>query len=351
MDSLATGVSILLSLTVLFWKSCEAQAQADGPRRNVSLPVSLRPQVTEAIEEACLSDVQRQMLFAQVNQAVDNLVDGSILPVISPPLPGLTREFPASSCQNISRPSGYYWISNLNGEAVRVYCEMDIQRCGHAGGWVRIAYINMAIASHQCPTTWREITMPRRACGPAASSRPGCSSAFFTTQGIHYTHIHGRVTGYQYASTNAFSAYIDGDSTTIDENYLDGVSITRGQPESRQHIWSFAAATSATYTDLNACLCTRSDSPWPYSLPPFVGQDYFCDTGNPGPGYTPMLYAENPLWDGEGCVSTSSCCQFNTPPWFCKQVSTTVADSIEVRICTDDTVGETPIQLLELYIQ
>ena len=351
MDSLATVVSILLSLTVFFWKSCEAQAQADGPQRNVSLPISLRPQVTEAIEEACLSDVQRQMLFAQMNQAVDNLVDGSILPVISPPPPGLTREFPASSCRNISRPSGYYWISNLNREAVRVYCEMDIQRCGHAGGWVRIAYINMAISSHQCPTTWREITMPRRACGPAAGSQPDCSSAFFSTQGLNYTRIHGRVTGYQYGSTNAFSAYIDANSTTIDENYLDGVSITRGQPESRQHIWSFAAATSANYTDLNACPCNRSDSAWPYRLPPFVGQDYFCDTGNPDPGYISMLYADNPLWDGEGCVATSSCCQFNNPPWFCKQVSAAVADSIEVRICTDDTVGETPIQLLELYIQ
>ena len=351
MDSLATVVSILLSLILLFLNNCEAQAQADGPQRNVSLPISLRPQVTEAIEEACLSNAQRQMLFAQVNQAVDDLVDGSILPVLSPPPPGLTREFPASSCRNISRPSGYYWISNLNREAVRVYCEMDIQRCGNARGWARIAYINMAISSHQCPTTWREITAPRRACGPVASNRPGCSSAFFTTQGLNYTRIHGRVTGYQYASTNAFSAYINANNITIDDYYLDGVSITRGQPELRQHIWSFAAATGATYTDSSACPCTRSDSPWPYNLPPFVGQDYFCDTGNPGPGYTDILYADNPLWDGEGCMATSSCCQFNNPPSFCKQVSTAVADSIEVRICTDDPVGETPVQLLELYIQ
>jgi len=355
MGSLAPVAGLLLSLSLHFLGNLEAQAQLDSQGANVSLPVVLPPQVTEAIEEACLSNEQRGTLFAQVNQAVDDLVDNSILRVISPLPPGLTRELPASSCQNVSQPSGYYWIRSLTGNAVRVYCEMDVMDCGNTRGWARIAYINMAISTHRCPDTWRDITTQRRACGSVASNRPGCSSAVFSTQGLNYTRIHGRVIGYQYGSTSAFSASINAANITtdslIDSPYLDGVSITRGQPESREHIWSLAAAMGATDTDSSACPCTRSDTPWPYSVPSFVGQHYFCDTGNPGPGNDATLYASNPIWDGEGCAATSSCCQFNSPPWFCRQLSVPATQNIEVRLCTDDSVGETLIHLLEMYIQ
>ena len=351
MASLATVAGLLLSLTLHFLGNSEAQGQVGSQGTNVSLPVVLPPQVTEAIEEACLSNEQRETLFSQVNQAVDDLVDNSILRVISPPPPGLTQQLPASSCQEISQPSGYYWMRNLTGHSVQVYCEIDVIRCGSTGGWARIAYTNMAIPTHRCPDTWREITTPRRACGSVTSDRPGCSSALFSTQGLNYTRMHGRLIGYQYGSTSAFGASVNAANITVDGPYLDGVSITRGQRGSREHVWSFAAATGATYTDSSACPCTRSDTPWPYSIPSFVGQNYFCDTGNPGPGYDATLYASNPLWDGQGCVATSSCCQFNSPPWFCRQLSAPSTQDIEVRLCTDNSAGETPIHLLEIYIQ
>ena len=31
------------------------------------------------------------------------------------------------------------------------------------------------------------------------------------------------------------------------------------------------------------CPCTNTDSNWPYNKPPYVGDHYLCDVGNPGP--------------------------------------------------------------------
>jgi len=69
------------------------------------------------------------------------------------------------------------------------------------------------------------------------------------------------------------------------------------------------------------------------------------------------LYDKDPLWDGEGCGPTSTdCCQFNNPPWFCRQLNETVTGDIEVRYLTqvDNAAAvnteDTPIELLELYV-
>ena len=89
-------------------------------------------------------------------------------------------------------------------------------------------------------------------------------------------------------------------------------------------------------------------------IPSFVGNNYFCDTGNPGPGYSRTeVYQDNPLWDGEGCGPTSTCCQLNNPPWFCTTLPQPTTDDIELRICagleriSDEDVH---IQLVDIYI-
>ena len=87
----------------------------------------------------------------------------------------------------------------------------------------------------------------------------------------------GKVIGYQFASTDGAAA-LHFSSRSINGPYIDGVSLTHGSR--RQHIWSFIAALSeeAQYSNY-ACYCTNRNSRGP--LPPsFVGQDYFCDSGN-----------------------------------------------------------------------
>ena len=150
---------------------------------------------------------------------------------------------------------------------------------------------------------------------------------------------------YQYGDTVALLLAIPyGYGTTIDSNYVSGMSITHGESP-RKHIWTFAAALDETRSNYNVCPCTKTDTPYTGRVPPFIGNDYFCDTGS-REQYEGRFYSEDPLWDGEGCGPTSSCCQFNSPPWFCKELPQPTTDDVEVRVC-----GTTPIELIELYVQ
>ena len=88
-------------------------------------------------------------------------------------------------------------------------------------------------------------------------------------------------------------------------------------------------------------------------IPSFVGSDYFCDTGDHNTGYAPIIYPSDPLWNGHGCSGQDSCCTFNNPPWFCKQLPDSATDDIEVRICAGEAASneDSPIRLIELYIK
>ena len=172
---------------------------------------------------------------------------------------------------------------------------------------------------------------------------------------ISYSHICGRVTGYQYTSTDAFYSNTL-ETLTIDSYYVDGVSITHGPAGSRQHIWTFAAGLSepglAAHPNTECPCADRRSRAY---IPSFVGNDFFCESGNPGQ-WTVVLYSSDPLWDGQGCASPP-CCEMSYPPgvtapWFCKQLPQATTDDIEVRICGRfDTAEDTPIELVELYIQ
>ena len=111
----------------------------------------------------------------------------------------------------------------------------------------------------------------------------------------------------------------------MEGQYIDGVSLTHGAAGSRQHIWSFAAAVQESAPNLLAvCPCINSNIYWPHQVPSFIGNNYFCATGNPGPRWRPIIvYADDPLWDGEGCGPTNACCELNNPPWFCTELATT----------------------------
>ena len=215
---------------------------------------------------------------------------------------------------------------------------MDRQGCNITAGWTRVAYLNMTSPAHQCPSAWTEITSPIRTCG--RSNGIGCDSVIFSTNGIQYSNIMGRVVGYQYGVSDAF-AQGTGD---LDTHYLDGVSITHGMP--RDHIWSF----TASLIDNTNCPCDSS-----YTAPSFVGEDFFCESGNPITGSVNFVfYEDDPLWDGQGC-GTSTCCTHNNPPWFCKQLPQATTDDIEIRLCgtyyESVTQADTPIELIEIFIQ
>ena len=130
--------------------------------------------------------------------------------------------------------------------------------------------------------------------------------------GQSYSRVCGRIIAYQFGGPDAS---IIG-SHNLEGYYVEGVSLTHGAAGSRQHIWTFTAARYEGTSSSATCPCTSADEPWPYEVPEFVGDDYFCESGNPGPGVSSTVYVDDPLWDGEGCGPTSTCCEFNNPPWF-----------------------------------
>ena len=218
--------------------------------------------------------------------------------------------------------------------------------CDDEGGWRRVVYFDMRDPNTTCPTGWRLTPHSRRTCGKVSNSDLACDSVFFPVTGGHYNRVCGTIRAYQYNPTDAFEAYHIGLVTTIDGAYVAGVSLTHGTP--RQHIWTFAAGhreDRPTWDD--SCPCDASIN---IDIPPFVGQDYFCESGV-NSGSVSGFHPDDPLWDGEGCSSTSTCCELNNPPYFIKQLSSPTTDDIEARICLYSSRDDTPIEFIELYVK
>ena len=221
--------------------------------------------------------------------------------------------------------------------------------CGE-GQWHKVAYLNMSDPSQQCPSAWREYNSNGvRACGRPESESGSCPATIYST-GRQYNRVCGRVIGYQVGSTDAFALNALGQ--TIDSYYVYGVSITHGNP--RNHIWTLAGgvtdATLSTFLGLN---CPCSDPPGDRVLPPaFVGDNYYCESGISGSSFINYhLYSSDPLWDGQQCEG-ECCSNGKSPPWFSVELPNPTTDDIEVRICNPEgTFDDTPVQVLELYIQ
>ena len=279
---------------------------------------------------------------------------------------GSSRNNPATSCLEIHQAqpnvrSGLYWIQSPSERSpAQAFCDMQRTECCGAtsGGWLRVAYLNMTNPSHQCPSEWTEVTNPVRACARNIPSS-GCRSETFNTRGVSYTQICGRVRGYQFCIPEAFGNFNNNQNLTINDAYVDGVSITRGSP--REHVWTFAIAeTDFPGVATPTALCPCSSEQTQVEVPPFVGSDYFCETGSSGgfvAGCDLMMgrgvFATDPLWDGQECNGQSTCCEFNSPPWFCRQLPESTSDSIEVRLCANqgNMDEDVLVELIELYVR
>lgn len=224
--------------------------------------------------------------------------------------------------------------------------------CG-PGNWTRIVNLNINDPSQQCPPgTGLSLFTPRRVCG-IDTDLAICSSTMFDVQGIQYDHVCGRIIGYQFGLTDAFDVLDE--VVSIDGHYVDGVSLTHGINR-RTHIWTFASARDEVgQFPFTNCPCTNINQASLATPPPsFVGNDYFCDTGSTNSAHLdPAFYVDDPLWDGAGCGSNSTCCSLNSPPWFSKKLPSPTVDNIEMRICrnqhqTDENVH---IEIIELYVR
>ena len=268
---------------------------------------------------------------------------------------GLSRMDAVPSCRLIllcdpTSPSGFYWIetSHLNSSARslnQMYCDMEFSKC-LVPGITRVGLINMTNDNSSCPRHLELIEQSgKRMCySPLIGAR--FTSVVFPTFNIKYNHVCGRAVGYAYGGPLAFFYSVSGSYKSIDQPYVQGLSITYTINDERKHIWSLVGgySNSGDGTAWN-CPCAGGSS---YRPPSYVGNDYYCESGTHS---TPSgkWYMDNPLWDGQGCHSSSRCCDNRRQPWFWQILPEMTDSDIEVRWLrpSGNNVG---IEQLELYV-
>ena len=273
---------------------------------------------------------------------------------------GTDSFLPAKSCEEIyqinkasRQKSGLYWVRNQPFRKLgrRVYCDMELECGGIKGGWTRVAYLDTTNGS-ACPSSWSKITIPGTStdvCRSGDSS--GCYSAYYSTLGVSFSKICGRVIAYQKGSTDAFYPTNGGGGKSINGIYVDGISITVGNP--RKHVWTYAAGLSDDYNyPVHNCPCADTPGPDP---PAFVGDHYYCESGVTGTFDNTVYYSSDVLWDGYGCVGKqNNCCTNPDMPWFFRQFARNMhGESLEARICHLEEFSneDVLVQKLELYVQ
>ena len=252
------------------------------------------------------------------------------------------------SCSDIksvlpNSPSGWYHVNSRN-----IYCNMD-ELCGSGGGWTRIGYLDMSDSTQSCPGTLAQLTYSGvRYCRRAGNTYGSCSSTTFSPNGLNYSQICGRVTAFQYAHTDAVSPARGNHG--IDSWYVDGISFTRGYP--REHVWTLMSALyDNVLSNTDSCPCATGST---IVQPSFIGNNYYCESGNPNSWYASgLFYPNDALWDGQQCAALESpCCTNPNLPWFYRTLNST-SEYIEMRVCGNERPydEDTPISFYEIYIK
>ncbi len=221
--------------------------------------------------------------------------------------------------------------------------------CG-GPGWTQVAYIDMSDPSQQCPNNWNTYNANGiRGCNRRSQTNR-CYSAIFPVNGI-YTRVCGKVLAYMRGDPDAFLNSIRG-INSIEQSYVDGVSVTYGASGSRKHIWTFASADSGTGNfSSHSCSCIHSDTDWPHTnkLPSFMGNNYFCELGLAKGAPREVPYP-NILWDGKNCTDPNTCCKFSNPPWFCVSLPEPISEPIEVRLCLSESLSNEDLIITDVEI-
>ena len=258
---------------------------------------------------------------------------------------GTTEDNPAKTCREIllKNPdcygqTGFYWL-NCGGEQqletpVLNYCEMS--RLG--GGWMRIGRRNFT-RGNPCPGDWVSYV--------GANGMEYCTSADGDPQALWvivpecpYSEVNGFILGDQKGNCEAFT----NQGSSIDENYVDGVSFTYGIK--KQHLFTYAVGREEK-ARLESCECHGSTYT---DYPAFVGWDFLCDSGMKPYTAQASAIGQRGLWTGEGCDEKSSCCHTAGAPWFYRSLPETVQDRIQIRIMTDDAHADEMVLISEIIL-
>ena len=226
-------------------------------------------------------------------------------------------------------PCGVYNIRSFDGTHTQSFCKIN---CSNPfQGWRQIAYLDMN-NSHASNCTEGFVSRNDPSACVRGSCSPGCSSVIYHNHNFTtYSKVIGRVRAIPYHSPDGFAKYGNDRPhfPTLDQNYVDGVSITHGTP--RQHIWTVTF--SSNHIALNCSTCFRNK-------PSFVSNHYSCEELLVNCSTVQCRIAGQ-----RQCVANEE--------FFYRDLPHATIDDLEVRVCRDETRGNEDISIsfLEIYVQ
>ena len=263
-----------------------------------------------------------------------------------------------SSCQDIIDncgrvASGMYQLQTDAGTVNR-YCDMEGSNCGGTGGWMRVALVDMSDPIQSCPVAQNlsERTFNGVRMCVYDSATDFCTQVNYGVDGVWYSQVCGRVRGYQFGTPDGFGPYRNqGGGRPLSAHYLDGISITYGDPDPEGHIWSFPVGKYESSDDYYGCPCNIGNRGY---IPAYVGNDYYCESGQHTNPSDFIIYETDPLYDGDGCGGLEGPCCTNYPnlPWFVKTLNAPTNKQVNTRYCINNPTKESiTMDQLELYIR
>ena len=171
----------------------------------------------------------------------------------------------------------------------------------------------------------------------------GCTGFSFPSK-QSYSAVCGFVEGYNYGSPDGFG-YTHSPAQTIDQAYVDGISITHGSP--RQHLFTYASVWR-----IKSCPCKGGRGPQA-----FVGHNYYCgdDVELASGRWQKRWFPDTIIWHAAtGCSDIDIACRDDARPWFSVEtVCGSTSDNIEIRSCQDQAYKDEAIGIanLEIYVR
>ena len=233
---------------------------------------------------------------------------------------------------NLSNISGNNIVKSSTGVLVSVICNLNMVSSNSSSEInntvfdnsterIRVAELDVS----NCPQGLRTYYVNFRNTCVVVNDEAGCTEIHYPTNNTNYTHIIGRVQGFQCSSMDCFNGIpmkLRHMNSTAFTNYIDGVSSIYNA----EHIWSFAAG----------CSCDNI-----VNKPDFVGE-YFTADGRhmtPGGGYSSTV-----LWESQKCGTNETMFERTIEP---------TASNVIVRICRDQDRSDEDLALLilDLYVQ
>ena len=216
-------------------------------------------------------------------------------------------------------------------------------------GWTRV--VSFDASSGECPNnfTLDSTGSGTRICRGDITPPAGIVSSqanFSIRSSLSFTKVAGFVEGYQFGSPDAFSR-----SRTLG-GMVDGIIFSYGNSSSQNFLWAYAAGDADKKNEGN-CPCSTVPGD---AAPSEFGRFHYCDTGNFGNSSEYRWYTDKVLWSGEGCPTTSTCCNHLNLPYFCRtdldlqQTRNTDRFTITMRLNGPTSFEDIGITKFEIYV-